>query len=338
MIGGEHALLVDGSRVVVVGGASLVGSHTVRELLSRGAREVVVFDNLSLAREQDAAALSAVEGVRTVRGDVLSLPALRDATKDTDAVIALAALMTLSIANDPWHGVEVNVRGVHNLLDACCDNGVRKLVFASSNAVYGYGPGLGGDLAEAAPFHSSGAAAASVLYGATKIVGEQLCRLAYQRQALDYVALRYSTVFGEGQHNRAANALLILETIERISRGEAPVIVGDGTDYKHFVYAGDVARANVLALEADATDVTLNVSGPRSITTQELVELVCSVMGYRGEIRYEKPAAGVVRLTAGGAFSFDHRLAEDVIGWTPEVDIREGIERLVAWQQRPATS
>jgi UDP-glucose 4-epimerase len=97
-----------------------------------------------------------------------------------------------------------------NVLEACRANRVRKVVFASSNAVYGYGPGVKGELVEDTPFHTAGAPPAAILYGASKIIGEQLCRDAFRKHGQDYVVLRYATVYGDRQHHRAANALYIL--------------------------------------------------------------------------------------------------------------------------------
>jgi nucleoside-diphosphate-sugar epimerase len=134
------------------------------------------------------------------------------------------------------------VRGAQNLLEACRANKVKKVVFASSNAVYGYGTGIVGALVEGGPFHSTGAPPAAILYGASKIMGEQLCRQYFQKHGLDYVVLRYSTVYGERQHYRAANSLYIMETYDRVRRGERPVLPGDGSDTKHFVNVADVAR------------------------------------------------------------------------------------------------
>ena len=156
---------------------------------------------------------------------------------------------------------------------------MRKLVFPSSNAVYGYGPGIVGDLVETSPFHSAGAPPAAILYGATKIIGEQLCRDAHLKRGLDYVALRYSTVYGERQHYRAANALYIIETHDRVRRGERPRVIGDGSETKHFVHVSDVARANAAAFAADATNIAVNISGPRPVTTLEIVRLVTELCG-----------------------------------------------------------
>src|SRR5690606_6034483 len=233
----------------------------------------------------------------------------------------------------PWQAVDVNVRGAQNMLEACRANRVRKLVFASSNAVYGYGAGIAGALVENGPFHSAGAPPAAILYGASKIMGEQLCRQYFQKFGLDYVVLRYSTVYGERQHYRAANSLYIMDTYDRVRKGERPVLPGDGTDTKHFVHVSDVARANVAAFESAATDIAVNVSGPAPITTGELVRLVLDYCGsdLEPEVRPDPP--GTVRLTSGGAFHIPHDLAGQLIGWQPRVAMREGVARLLAWRE-----
>ena len=120
---------------------------------------------------------------------------------------------------------------------------------------------------------------AAILYGASKIIGEQLCRDAFREWGQDYVVLRYSTVYGERQHYRAANALYIIETLEKVRRGEPPEVFGDGSETKHFVYVGDLARANRMAFESAATDVAVNTSGPAPVTTLQLVELVTELAG-----------------------------------------------------------
>jgi len=225
----------------------------------------------------------------------------------------------------------VNIRGVQNALEAATSRGVKKVVFASSNAVYGYGPGISGDLVEATAFHTEGAPAAAVIYGATKIIGEQLCRSYTAKRGLPHVVLRYSTVYGERQHHRAANALYIIETLEKLARGEPPEIFGDGSETKHFVYVGDLARANRMAFESTASNVAVNCSGPAPVTTKELVALVTELAGGGPAPRYVGETAGKVRLTSGGAFRVAHEKAFSTIGWKPEVEMREGLSRLIKW-------
>ncbi|HBI84498.1 MAG TPA: epimerase [Alcaligenaceae bacterium] len=328
------ALDIRQSRILIAGAASLVGSHTADLLLKEGAREVLLLDNFSFGSMDAIAHLQNDPRIKIVRADMMRLPDLLQATEGVDGVIHLAAYMTLGFSQTPWQAVDVNIRGVQNMLEACRVNRIKKVIFASSNAVYGYGPGIKGELVEEGPFHSVGAPPAAILYGASKIMGEQLCRQYHQSFGQDYVVLRYSTVYGERQHYRAANSLYIMETYDLVRQGKAPVLPGDGKDTKHFVHVSDVARANLAALQSTATDVAVNVSGPAPITTGELVQLVLDYCKseLKPEIRPDPP--GKVRLTSGGAFSIPHDKAGQVIGWKPVIEMREGISRLLAWREQ----
>lgn len=328
----DAAVPVAGGRFLIVGGASLVGSTTADLLLARGAAQVTLLDNFAFGSMAAVAHLEADPRARILRGDVMRLPQLLAASEGVDGVLHLAAAMSISMDADPWTGLDVNIRGAQNMIEACRANRVRKLVFASSNAVYGYGPGVAGDLVEATPFHSVGAPTGAVIYGASKIIGEQLCRDAFRRHGLDYVVLRYSTVYGERQHYRAANALYIIETLDRVRGGQRPRVVGDGSETKHFVYVGDVARANLAAFEAAATDVAVNVSGPAPVTTLDLVRMVTRLAGSDLAPEHVDPPVGRVRLTSGGAFRIDHGAAAAAIGWRPETTMEQGLARLIRWR------
>lgn len=327
------ALDLKSARILIAGAASLVGSHTAEALLAAGTKEVVLLDNFAFGTPEAIAHLKGDPRVRIVKGDLMRLPDLLAATQGMDGVLHLAAYMTLGFAQSPWEAVDVNLRGAQNMLEACRANQVKKVVFASSNAVYGYGPGIKGALVEDGPFHSAGAPPAAILYGASKIMGEQLCRQYFQKHGLDYVVLRYSTVYGERQHYRAANSLYIMETYDRVRRGERPVLPGDGSDTKHFVNVVDVARANLAAFESAATDVAVNISGPEPITTGELVRLVLDYCGSKLQPEIKPDPPGTVRLTSGGAFHIPHDLAGKLIGWQPKIGMKEGIARLLAWRE-----
>jgi UDP-glucose 4-epimerase len=327
------ALPLKGARILIAGAASLVGSHTADKLLAAGVSQVVLLDNYAFGTPEALAHIKDDPRVKIVKGDLMRLPDLLAATEGMDGVLHLAAYMTLGFAQTPWDAIDVNIRGAQNLLEACRVNKVKKVVMASSNAVYGYGTGIVGALEEGGPFHSAGAPPAAILYGASKIMGEQLCRQYFQKHGLNYVVLRYSTVYGERQHYRAANSLYIMETYDRVRRGERPVLPGDGSDTKHFVNVADVARANLAAFESAATDVAVNVSGPEPVTTGELVKLVLDFCGSDLKPEIKADAPGTVRLTSGGAFHIPHDLAGKVIGWQPEVKMKEGIRRLLAWRE-----
>ncbi len=328
----KSSVKIEGATIAIIGAASLVGSATAEALLAAGAKKVILLDNFAFGSMEAIAHLKDDPRVSVVRADVMRLHELVVATENVDGVLHLAAYMTLGFAETPWNAIDVNVRGAQNLLEACRINDVKKVVFASSNAVYGYGPGVSGLLEEGVPFHFAGAPPASILYGASKIMGEQLCRQYHQKYDLDYVVLRYSTVYGERQHYRAANSLYIMETYDRVRRGERPQLPGDGSDTKHFVYVGDIARANLAAFESAATDLAVNVSGPSVVTTRELVQIILDYCDSDLTPETRPDAPGKVRLSTGGAFEIPHALAGEAIGWQPQVDMREGLARLLKWR------
>jgi len=322
---------IENSTILIVGGASLVGSHMTREFLNRGAAEIRVLDPLAFDGKSALGVLAEDTRVHMISGDIMRLNDLVDAARGADGAVNLAAYMTLPMARDPWSGIDVNVRGQQNFLEAARISGVRKVLFASSSAVYGYG--FGGDVHEDRPLVTKDVPPAGALYGASKVMGEQLCRYYHGRYGLDYVVLRYSTVYGEGQHYRAANALYIIEAYDRIARGEAPVIRGDGAESKNFVYAGDVAVANALAFESPATDMALNISGDETVSLKQLADMVLRLAGSDLEPEFRPDEAGGVRLPSGDALRYVNDRAKTILGWQPETPLETGIGRLIAWRR-----
>jgi len=322
---------IENSTILIVGGASLVGSHMTREFLQRGAAEIRILDPLAFDGKSALGALATDDRVQMISGDIMRLSGLVDAARGADGAVNLAAYMTLPMARDPWSGIDVNVRGQQNFLEAARISGVRKVLFASSSAVYGYG--FGGDVHEDRPLVTKDVPPAGALYGASKVMGEQLCRYYHGRYGLDYVVLRYSTVYGEGQHYRAANALYIIEAYDRIARGEAPVIRGDGAESKNFVYAGDVAVANALAFESPATDMALNISGDETVSLKQLADMVLRLAGSDLEPEFRPDEAGGVRLPSGDALRYVNDRAKTILGWQPETPLETGIGRLIAWRR-----
>jgi len=329
---------IEGTRFLLTGGASMIGTRTTELLLAQGAREVVLFDNLSFDKpDGTVAALCATGRVRLVQGDVLDPAALAQACQGVAGVFALAGFMSAGIAKDPALGLDVNIRGTHHVLQACVAQKVARLVFASSSAAYGYGA-IGGAIREDEPFHSDRVPAPPALYGASKVIGEQLCHLFRAQHGLSFVALRYSTVYGERQHYRSTNALYIIEAYDRVARGESPILYGDGSETKDFVYVGDVARANVLAMASDIAGEAFNISGGRELTTRHLAETIIRLAGSTLEPEYRAAPASGFRITTDGPFHYDNAKAQRMLGWSPEVPIEDGIARMIAWRRASASA
>lgn len=317
---------IAGARVLVAGGASLVGSHLARALLERDVGEVIVFDPVIFDPQDSLGDLKQDKRIVMVKGDLTKLVQIVDQMKDIDLAVNLAAFMTIGVSRDPAAALELNIGGHINFLEAARLQGVAKVILASSNAVYGYG--IGGGIDESEPHHHAGIPPAAAIYGSSKIIGEHLCRMWKAKHGLDFLVLRFSTVYGEGQHYRAANALYIIETFDRLIAGLPPQLFGDGSESKDFVYAGDLARAICLGLESDYADDALNISGGQGISTAKLVEMICRVTGRQIAPEF-LTTSDRVRLPTGPGLHFTNTRAREKLGWQPVMPLEDGIRRLL---------
>jgi UDP-glucose 4-epimerase len=317
-------------KFVVTGGASLIGSHVAEQLLSQGAREVVLLDNFALGNPETVKSLLSDPRVKLLRGDILRINELYDAFEGCDGVFAIAGFLTLPLSQNPSLGLAVNVEGQVNIFEACRYRNVKKVVFSSSVAVYGDpAPGL---VDEQAPSQLSSFQPAAALYACTKLIGENLCKLYSARHGIQAVALRYSTVYGERQHYRGVNALYIMENYDRIARGEAPVITGDGSEVHDYIHVADVARANVMAMASDVTAESFNVVTGVATSLNRLVEILLSITGSSLKPVF-KTGGGSVRSSVTDQLDFSRAKIEKMLGWVPEVSIEEGIRRLLEWRK-----
>lgn len=322
---------IHGKQFLVTGGASLIGSHIADKLLAQGAKGVRLFDNLSLGSESAIAPLLADKRVEFVKGDILRPSQLMDAMNGIDGVFAVAGFLTLPLSKDPWTGIDVNVRGHQTLLDACRWSGVKKVVFSSSAAVYGVP--MGGTIRETDPFNTQDLQPGGAIYGATKIIGEQLCRIYEQRFGLKFVALRYCTVYGERQHYRGVNALYVIEAYDRIKKGLSPILPGNGKEVHDYVYVGDVARANVMAMNSDVSGESFTIATGVETTLNDLVAIILDLAGSKLKPEYKDDPTRF-RFTATEELRYSREKAERLLGWKPEVGVREGVRRLIEWHDK----
>jgi UDP-glucose 4-epimerase len=311
-----------GKKLVLVGGAGLIGSHTADLLLASDVREIVIYDNFVRGTAEN---LNRALGDRRVRifeagGDILQTDILDAAFDGADAVFHFAALWLLQCHEFPRSAFDVNVRGTFNVMESCVRKGVRRLVYSSSASVYG--DAVEEPMTEDHPFNNRN------FYGATKIAGEAMLRAFHHRYGLDYVGLRYMNVYGPRQDYRGAYIAVIMKMLDAIDRGQGPTILGDGSEAFDFVAVEDCAHANVCAMRADTSDRFYNVGTGTRTSLKELAELIIEITGCTQTITYApRSQATLVRNRIGSP----HRAAAE-IGFTARVDLRDGLERLIAWR------
>jgi UDP-glucose 4-epimerase len=309
-----------GERVLVTGGAGTIGSHLVDQLVQAGAEEIVVLDNFVRGRRDNLAQALTSGSVRVVTGDVRDQALVARLTKGKDVVFHQAAIRITQCAEEPRLALEVLVDGTFNVVEAAAREGARKLVAASSASVYG--------LAEKFPttedHHPYGN---DTLYGAAKTFNEGLLRSYHAMSALDYVALRYFNVYGSRMDVHGLYTEVLVRWMERIADGKPPLIFGDGSQTMDFVYVEDIARANVLAAQADVTDEVFNVASGVETSLAELAQKLLEVMGSDLSVQFgpERAVNKVSRRLA------DTGRARERIGFEAEVDLEEGLTRLVEW-------
>ena len=313
-------------RFLLIGGAGFIGSQTVDELLNEDVAEIRIYDNFtrgSLENLSDALKDPRVN-IFPLGGELLHRDILEAAMKDIDGVFHFAALWILHCYDFPRSAFEVNIGGMFNVLEACINNGVKKLVFSSSASVYG--DAIEEPMREDHPYNNT------TFYGATKIAGEQMCRALYHRyrgtdKHFDYVGLRYMNVYGPRQDYQGAYIAVIMKILDRLDKGLPPVVYGDGSQAYDFVYVGDCARANVCAMKAEVTDTFYNVGTGVKTTIQELAELILDVTGSDLKIQYEPGGQTFVKNRVGCP-----KKAENELGFQAKVELREGLKKLIEWR------
>ncbi len=307
---------------MLVGGAGLIGSHTLESLLRHDIGEVLVYDNFARGSMDNIEAALGDPRVRLyeVGGDICQTDILSDAISGADGVFHFAALWLLQCQDYPRAAFDVNIRGTFNVLEACVERGVKRLVYSSSASVYG--DAVVEPMAEDHPFENRN------FYGATKIAGEAMARAIHHRYGLPYVGLRYMNVYGPRQDYRGAYIAVIMKMLDSIDRGEAPTIYGDGTQAYDFVYVGDCGLANVMAMSADTVDVFYNVGTGIRTTIRELCETLLRLGDSDLSPRYHEAGATFVRNRIG----CPEKAARE-LGFRAETPLEEGLKRLMAWRR-----
>lgn len=313
---------VTGQRILVTGGAGTIGSAVVDLLVDAGAADVLVLDNLVRGRREHlaGAAERAGDRLRIVEGDINDRPLVAELMTGVDVVFHLAAIRITQCAQEPRLALECLVDGTFTILEAAAQAGVRKVVASSSASVYGMAERFP-TTERHHPYNND------TFYGAAKEFNEGMLRSFHAMYGLDYVALRYFNVYGPRMDVYGRYTEVFIRWMERIGRGEPPLIFGDGSETMDFVHVHDIARANLLAARADATDATYNIGSNTETSLRELADALLAAMGADLEPEHGPARAvnGVPRRLA------DITAAARDLGWRPEIGLSDGLRGLVRW-------
>jgi UDP-glucose 4-epimerase len=305
---------------MLIGGAGLVGSHIADHLVAEPVREIVVYDNFVRGKRDNLADAAKAANVRVVDASILDRDRLTQELKGIDGVFLLASLWLGECVAEPRTAWEVNTLGTWNVIEACLEAGVKRIVYSSSASVYGNA--LTTPMTEEHPFNNR------TTYGATKIANEQMLRAVYDQHKLPYVGMRYMNIYGPRMDYHGTYVSVIMKVLDRIFAGQAPIIFGDGTQVYDFIYIDDVAAANVLAMKADCADESFNIGRGIGTSINELVSILIELTGSPLKPEYRPEAQSFVTHRIG---SIDKAAA--MLGFRATTTLREGLSNVVAWRR-----
>ncbi|AFY86347.1 MULTISPECIES: SDR family NAD(P)-dependent oxidoreductase [Chroococcidiopsis] len=307
-------------RVLITGGAGLVGSHIADLLVKEEVAEIIVLDDFTRGQRQNLAQAQERGHLVIVEGDIRDRQLLADIMQGVDIVFHQAAIRITQCAQEPRLAMEVLANGTFNVLEAAVSAGVKKVVAASSASIYGMAEEFPTTEAHH-PYNNR------TIYGAAKTFNEGLLRSFHDMYGLDYVALRYFNVYGPRMDIYGVYTEVLIRWMERISAGQPPLIFGDGKQTMDFVYIEDIARANILAAKADVTDEVFNIASGLESSLNDLAYSLARVMGSDLQPEYgaERKVNPVQRRLA------DVSKARDLLGFEAQVSLEEGLRQLVKW-------
>ena len=313
------------SKILVIGGAAFIGSFVVSELLKYDIKEVIIYDNFARGKKsyieeqlKDPRCSLFSDG-----GDIREIDILNSAMKGMDYVISLAAMWLLHCKDYPRTAFDVNIAGTFNILEACVNNDIKKLIWSSSASVYGDAVQL--PMTESHPFNNKN------FYGASKIAGESMATAFNDRYGLEIIGLRYMNVYGPHQDQTAAYTGVVPIMLNKIQAKESPQINGDGSQSYDFIYVEDVARANICALNSDIKFGMYNVGTEVQTSIKELCETILKLKKSNLKVIY-KPytkddARSLVQNRIGSKVK-----AEKEINFTYKYNLEQGLQKLIEWR------
>ncbi len=323
MINDSKGYDLEGSRVLVTGGSGLIGSNLVDVLIEEEkVSEVVVVDKHINKRNLSQAAMSGK--LKVIEAAVGNVDDWRGAFEGINYVYHLAGMLMIEGEENPRSVLENDIAGFLNLLTLATKLGVKKLIFASSIAVYGAPKDPSQLLTEEAPIDTR------IMYGATKIVGEVFCRYFHDQYGLDYVSLRYGVTYGPRMGAGQFYQYVITRTLDAIKQG-VPLALekGERDEIQDFTYVGDVVRANIIALKSPVSDDVFNIVSGSQVSFMEVAELVMELKNRRIpilEIPRQKVIFAPIRRISG-------EKAERILNFQATTSLREGVRQFIKWYE-----
>lgn len=307
-------------RYLITGGAGFIGSNTVISFINKNL-SVKVIDNFLTGSKSNLE--SSLGDIELIEGDICSYKTCNEALKYIDAVIHLAALPSVprSISN-PLKSSEINILGTLNILKAAEENGIRRVIFASSSSIYGdshHLPKIEGQ--EGTPLSP---------YATTKIAAELFCKNYSQLFDLSTVCLRYFNVFGPRQNPKSQYAAAIPNFISKMLKGERPIVYGDGEQSRDFTFVENVVDANLLAATTGIEGgQSINIACGERIKINTVIEKINAILETDIKPIYKAPRPGDIRHSFA-----DISKAKKLLNYQPKIGFDEGLKKTIQWYRK----
>lgn len=309
-------IIMKDKNIVITGGAGFIGSNLTKELADEN--DVTVLDDLSTGYLKNIQDAIDTDKIGFSRGSVTDLNLLQKVFRNVDYVFHEAAIPSVPRSiKDPVKSNHVNINGTLNVLVAAKDNGVEKVVYASSSSAYGNTPTLP-KVEDMNPCPLSP-------YAVSKLAAEYYCQVFTEVYNLPTVSLRYFNVYGPQQDPSSEYAAVVPKFISNVSSNKPPIIYGDGEQTRDFTFVNDVVHANILAAESKATGV-FNIAGGKRITITDLTQSIMNLMRKELDVIYEDPRPGDIMHSIA-----DISKARKELNFEPQFNLSTGLEKTIQW-------
>ena len=307
-------------KVVITGGAGLIGSHIADLLVKKNIKKIIIIDDFSRGMITNLSWAKKNGNLEIIRGSILDSDLLLECFDNADFVFHQAAIRITQCAKSNRLAHEVMSTGTFNVAEAAVKSKVKKVIAASSASIYGQAKFFPTKEDHHSYFDDT-------LYGATKTYLEKIFRSFKSMYDLDYVVLRYFNVYGPRMDTVGKYTEVLIRWLECIKNNFEPIIFGDGTTSMDLIHVKDVAYANILAMEKDITDEIINVGTQKETTLKELLTLILKTNN-SSLIPLHKPERAVNSVQRRLA---DIKKAKDILGFDPKIDLTDGLKDLSNW-------